>query len=436
MKDFVDSIERNWQRIAANVVETSEGPKTIYPSELILWSKIYSPAELKRLNGLFDKAEKLAAKDKLRLERIRFVRKEFMEPLMAEADKFNSANDAVKAWTFPVKAVKKGIKIDGKLDDEDWKNAPVFHLSGLNGKPVDVMSTARMTYDKENFYFALKWDEPFTAYMNANDRKFDEREIWKDSTAEIFISPDGNRDHYYQIIVNPKGNVKDLEVTAGAEKTSWNSGADIKVRVEEGKAWYVEMRVPRKNMCASSPDGIRVNFARHRSLTGEKTLSALATWSPFIRKFNEVSRFGKLLFKAPAAKPNLLENPDFEPSKIRNGAWTVRRDELDNKVFMTAGNSVRLECGKKAPYLYQRLSKLQPNKEYEVCFFVKLDKVKKLEARWSGFYIRFDLGGAKAVAQYFPAPPVQMDGSCNWTGFKFRVKTPSDFNKNKKAYIS
>ena len=131
-----------------------------------------------------------------------------------------------------------------------------------------------------------------------------------------------------------------------------------------------------------------------------------------------------------------LKNPDFEVAKIRNGAWTVRRDELDHKVFMTGGNSVRLECGKKAPYLYQRLSKLQPNKEYEVCFFVKLDKVKKLEARWSGFYIRFDLGGAKTVAQYFPAPPVQMDGSCNWTGFKFRVKTPSDFNKNKKAYIS
>ena len=437
MKDFFDSIERNWQRIAANVVETSEGPKTIYPSELILWSKIYSPDELKRLNGLFDKAEKLAAKDKLRLERIRFVRKEFMEPLMAEADKFNSANDAVKAWTFPVKAVKKGVKIDGKLDDEDWKNAPVFHLSGLNGKPVEVMSTARMTYDKENFYFALKWDEPFTAYMNANDRKFDEKEIWKDSTAEVFISPDGNRDHYYQVIVNPKGKVNDLEVTSGAEKHAWNSGADIKVRVEAGKAWYVEMRVPRKSMCASSPDGIRVNFARHRSLTGEKTLSALATWSPFIRKFSEVSRFGKLLFNAPAnEKPNLLKNPDFEVAKIRNGAWTVRRDELDHKVFMTGGNSVRLECGKKAPYLYQRLSKLQPNKEYEVCFFVKLDKVKKLEARWSGFYIRFDLGGAKTVAQYFPAPPVQMDGSCNWTGFKFRVKTPSDFNKNKKAYIS
>ena len=60
--------------------------------------------------------------------------------------------------------------------------------------------------------------------------------------------------------------------------------------------------------------------------------------------------------------------------------------------------------------------------------------VKKLEKKWSGFYIRFDYGNGKC--QYFPAMPVQMEGSCGWTGFKFRVKTPEDFNKNKKAYIS
>ena len=65
---------------------------------------------------------------------------------------------------------------------------------------------------------------------------------------------------------------------------------------------------------------------------------------------------------------------------------------------------------------------------------MKLDNVKKLEKKWSGFYIRFDYGNGKC--QYFPPMPVQMDGSCNWTGFKFRVKTPEDFNKNKKAYIS
>ena len=74
------------------------------------------------------------------------------------------------------------------------------------------------------------------------------------------------------------------------------------------------------------------------------------------------------------------------------------------------------------------------NLGYQVRFFVKLEKVKKKLPKWSGFYIRFDFGNGKV--QYFPAPPVQMDGSCPWTGFKFNVRTPKDFNRNKKAYIN
>ena len=436
MKEFFDSIERNWQRIAANVVETSAGPKTIFPSELILWSKIYSPAELARLNGLFDQAQKLCAKDKLRLERIKFVRKEFMEPLMAEANKFHSANDAVQSWAFPVKPLSGALKIDGKLDEEIWKNSPSFHLSGLEGAPAEVASVAKMTYDKDNFYFALKWNEPLTDKMLAADRKFDDKEIWMDSTAEVFISPDGNRDHYYQILVNSKGKFNDLEVTKGAENHAWNSNAEVKSSVEPGKCWNVEIRLPRKSMIQSSPDGVRINFARHRAIAKDVKIGTLYyTWSPFTVKFGHVSRFGKLLFNAPAVKPNLILNPDFDPAQLK-GSWAINRKALDNQVFMTAGSAVKLNCdGKVSSHVYQYLPQLKPNTEYEVRFFVKLDKVKKLESQWSGFYVRFDHGNGEV--RFFPTAPVQMDGTCNWTGFKFTVKTPADYGKKgKKPYIN
>ena len=434
MKEFFDSIERNWQKIAANVVETSAGPKTIYPSELILWSKIYSPAELKRLNGLFDKAEKLAANDRIRLPRIKFVRKEFMEPLMAEANKFHSANDAVQSWSFPMVPARETVKIDGKLDEEIWKNSPAFHLSGLQGAPAEVQSVAKMTYDKDYFYFGFRWGEPHTAKIAAADRKFDDRELWKDSTAEIFISPDGRRDHFYQIMVNARGQICDLLVNKGAEEHSWNSNALVKTRIEPGKAWYGEIRIPRKSMPASMADGIRVNFARYRVLNGMKVATECYSWSPFVRKLNEVSRFGKLLFNAPAAKPNLLTDPDFKLPLQRKDSWAVNRAGYDSKVFMTAGNAIKLDCSTKCYSAYQRLNKLKPDTDYQVRFFVRLEKVKKQLPKWSGFYIRFDFGNGKV--QYFPAPPVQMDGSCPWTGFKFNVRTPRDFNRNQKAYIN
>ena len=63
-----------------------------------------------------------------------------------------------------------------------------------------------------------------------------------------------------------------------------------------------------------------------------------------------------------------------------------------------------------------------------------MDDVKKKEAKWSGFYIRFDYSNGSCT--YFPAAPVQMDGTCPWTGFSFQVHTPKDFNANQKAYIN
>jgi hypothetical protein len=119
---------------------------------------------------------------------------------------------------------------------------------------------------------------------------------------------------------------------------------------------------------------------------------------------------------------------------MRKGAWAANRKGYDSRIFMTAGNAIRLNCADKSTYCYQRLSKLKPNTEYQVSFFVRLDKIKKLAASWSGFYVRFDQGNGKV--QYFPAYPVQMDGSCPWTGFKFNVRTSPDFNRNKKAYIN
>ena len=50
----------------------------------------------------------------------------------------------------------------------------------------------------------------------------------------------------------------------------------------------------------------------------------------------------------------------------------------------------------------------------------------------SDVFLRFDFGNGKP--DYFPRKPAELDGSCPWTGFGFRVRTPKDLNA-KKAYI-
>ena len=442
MTRFFDLLEDIWMRhIVGKVTETDVGPVSIRPSEFMLWNEIYSPALRKELDSLLKKASAKCAKDPDALKRIAFMRREFYDRILEGAENYRKTTADVEAWKGYIPELKgEKITVDGKASEKAWSSAPAHYLlpnSAEKSESVEVRTFFKALRDKDNFYFALKWNEPLTDKMLAADRKFDDKEIWMDSTAEVFISPDGNRDHYYQILVNSKGKFNDLEVTKGAENHAWNSNAEVKTSVEPGKCWNVEIRLPRKSMIQSSPDGVRINFARHRAIAKDVKIGTLYyTWSPFTVKFGHVSRFGKLLFNAPAVKPNLILNPDFDPAQLK-GSWAINRKALDNQVFMTAGSAVKLNCdGKVSSHVYQYLPQLKPNTEYEVRFFVKLDKVKKLESQWSGFYVRFDHGNGEV--RFFPTAPVQMDGTCNWTGFKFTVKTPADYGKKKgkKPYIN
>ena len=57
MGRFFDRIEELWMnRIAGRIVETPVGPQAVPPSDYELWEKIYSPAELKKFDALFDEA--------------------------------------------------------------------------------------------------------------------------------------------------------------------------------------------------------------------------------------------------------------------------------------------------------------------------------------------------------------------------------------------
>ena len=132
------------------------GPKTVYPSELVLWNKIYTPAELKRLTALFDRAEKLAARDALVLKRIKFVRGEMLQPMLKEAAAYQQLTDAVEGWKFSVGERKKELIIDGSPEDPGWQDVPELALSGLNGAAAEVETVVKVLYDKDNFYFLFR----------------------------------------------------------------------------------------------------------------------------------------------------------------------------------------------------------------------------------------------------------------------------------------
>ena len=102
----------------------------------------------------------------------------------------------------------------------------------------------------------------------------------------------------------------------GAEDHRWNSNAKVSTKVFPGKGWRAEIILPRSSMRKATPEGILVNFTRQRVLKGTKVGTPYYCWSPFARKFGDVSRFGKLLFK-PEPVNNLIVNPDLDPARLK-----------------------------------------------------------------------------------------------------------------------
>lgn len=418
MKEYFDSIERNWMKIAGNAVNTPLGPVTVYPSDLVVWSKIYSPAEIRRLNGLFDEAEKLAAKSPEYLERVKFLRKEMWQPTLKAAENYCDLSKAAEKWSVVMPEAKTAPVIDGKLDDPAWKQTGAFFLTPLKGTPATVKTSVRVLCDKENFYFGFSCEDP--GNVKSWNRPFDSQEIWRDAGIEVFLSPDKNPERFYQLMVNASGSFADLK-KQGVNDWSWNSGAEVKSVITPGKGWVTEIRLPRKSMEPALKSGMRANFTRR--YVPEKGRPQSCCWGPFVRDNPDLQRFGTVLFEEPKAK-NLIHDGDFAPQakkRFLKEWWTNNPAFLrDETYFCSAGASAKLEGPQFS--IFQDIP-LKPDTEYLLRFCLKMEKVKPQEPRWSGFYVRID--DFSSHEQYFP--PMRrvaaFSGTTPWKQMEFRFRT-------------
>ena len=430
MKEFFDSIERNWMRMAGNTVNTNLGPVTMYPSETETWNTVYSPAERKRLTALFDEAEKLTARTPEYLARVKTLRREMWLPTLKRAEEFSGAERAIARWGAFMAEAGTAPVIDGKLDDPAWKKAEVITLiPDRKGVPVEVRSTVRTLRDKDFYYFGFECEDKGTP--NSVVRPFDSHDLWRDSGVEVFLSPDKNRERCYQIMVNASGSMADLVCVKGVNDWSWNSGAAAKSVIIPGKGWTTEIRIPRSSMEKASKSGMLANLTRR--YTPPKRQGVSYVWGPFYLKGNnEIEHFGTLRFQ-PEEEKNLVKDGDFdrEPDRKRSsllGAWwrngggrfPVVSDYLIKGKYAACLDSASF--GKADSGSFAQCPPLKPDTEYELTFFAKMENVKAAEAYSSGFYLRVDDFSRRE--QCFPnRSTAAFSGSRPWTPMTFRFKT-------------
>ena len=204
------------------------------------------------------------------------------------------------------------IRIDGKLDEPAWKQAPPagdFHFERFqNGEKERTV--AKIVWDDENLYVSwLAFDRHISAYVTERHGP-----VSKDDCVEIFLSPNPDKvTNYYTFEINAIGTMLNRcrtdwwtgpptwEPEGVRYRTSFH-GLPKKDESLSDKQWIVELAIPLRNFsrdAAHTPpqdgDRWRLNLNRLGGITNAQS----STWSPIAppsKTFHTPTSFGWVRF--------------------------------------------------------------------------------------------------------------------------------------------
>ena len=211
------------------------------------------------------------------------------------------------------KKVKNGaIKLDGKLDEKEWADAPSTgeFVRTMDGQPAEQKTQAKLLWDDKNLYVAfVNDDKDIWTTLDKHDDK-----LWTQEADEMFIDADGDGKTYVELQVNAKGATFDSYLpTYRQNQNDWDAGMKAGVKVEgtlnkrddEDKRWTVELAIPldaargkekeMKNVPPKVGTEWRVNFFRMDQPNGRPQSGT--GWSPpMVGDFHALDKFGVLVF--------------------------------------------------------------------------------------------------------------------------------------------
>ncbi len=221
--------------------------------------------------------------------------------------------------------------IDGKLDDEVWKTAPVLKdfiqtSPGDNipaSKPTEVM----LGYDEKNFYIAFKcFDEKdkIRATVAKRDNVFNEDNV------RVWLDTYNDRRRAYVLGFNPLGIQQDGIYTEG-------QGADFSVDIVmeskgviEDWGWSVEVKIPFKSLRYSAGKGKFWGFNVARNI--DRLNDEFDSWMPDDKNVSGLLiKHGKITGLDEIKTERTLEIvPSITVSESGNRRRTIFQSTLDN----------------------------------------------------------------------------------------------------------
>ena len=427
MAKLFSLFEKIWiKEIVGRTVDTELGPVVIPPSDYDLWHKIYNSKRMDEIKADFDQAEKLAAKDKDSLARVKLFRSEWLIPLQNARKAYMDRTNAVANFFFSPAAPAYLRVYPGKQK--------------ITQAPVQTAVTFKE--DKEFFHFTFDCEEPLFDDAVAVKRPKDSTNVWQDSGVELFINPTGDKKVYYQFILNLKNSLMDQECTMlgvrSKGNTKWDAGAVTSIK-RTAKGYEAVISIPKKAFPNYNKKGFPVNFGRNRVLAKGTGHAVLYTWSPFVKGFHDLENFGTLKLQPAAPKGNSpLLNGDFsaKPQGRFFGGWFADHKlvkgqswALDKGNFFTAPPSLYLANAKgkegKEMMATQYLPKLKGGTKYRLTAYIRFKDVKPL-VRGGGIAINL----WDTANRWYPTNFIT-GTSEKWVRQSFEFTTPADTQTRK-----
>jgi hypothetical protein len=284
--------------------------------------------------------------------------------------------------TYSVPKIATPLVIDGRLDDPAWESAAwttaYVDISGPGFPEPRHPTRGKMAWDDTYLYFAAEMEEPhlWATYTERDSI------IYHENDWEIFLDPDDDTHHYYELEINVLGTEWDLFLVkpyrdGGPALHEWDApglrsaihfDGTINDPSDEDRGWSVEVAWPWKSFggaagtaCPPEPgDRWRANFSRVQwriepaesgaayvkqtdPATGKPYPEDNWVWSPQGEiAMHMPERWGIVEFAADAAprsSPALtaddhvrwqLREAYYAQRRFRDahGRWAVSRDEL------------------------------------------------------------------------------------------------------------
>jgi hypothetical protein len=215
------------------------------------------------------------------------------------------------------------IKIDGKLDEADWRAAQSTgpFVNSMNGEAGSFGARAQALYDNERLYIAFAVEDD---YLKSTFKQTDEH-LWEQDTVEVMLDPDGDARNYFELQVSPRGVHFDTRYDSARQPrpfghVDWDSQVEAKVQLngklddsQPDHGYVVELAIPYRALAVGEPPVApptpgatwRVNFyVMDARETGQRAVA----WSPpLVGDFHTLDKFGRLVFLEPPA-------PALQPS--------------------------------------------------------------------------------------------------------------------------